>query len=215
MQDGGVRDVAEADFVRRITRLGPVPFVPEIQLYQAGGLVELWEGTGQTEPPFWGYPWAGGQALARLIVDRPELVAGRHVLDLAAGSGLVAIAAARSGAARVRATEIDPYATATIGLNAAANGVDIEVLLADILDGDGGGAEVVLAGDVFYSREMTRRVVAFLERCAGATILVGDPGRAYLPREKLEEVTRYDIPVIRELEDTDIKPTTVWRLTGR
>src|SRR5205823_6157841 len=166
-------------------------------------------------PPFWGFPWAGGQALARHVLDHPEVVAGRRVLDLASGSGLVAVAAARSGAARVRANEIDGYALAAITLNAAANGVPVAVHEGDLLDGDADGAEVVLAGDVFYSRDLATRVLAFLDRAraGGAEVLVGDPGRAYLPRHRLAEVAAHEVPVVRALEDADVKRVTVWRLS--
>jgi predicted nicotinamide N-methyase len=207
-------------FVRVHTAVGTAPYVPEVRLHIAADAFALWErtererGGGVAAPPFWAFPWAGGQALARHVLDRPEVVAGRTVLDLAAGSGLVAIAAARAGARTVRASEIDPYAVAAIGLNAALNGVTVRAELADVLDG-ATDAEVVLAGDVFYSREMAERVLAFLDRAAsrGALVLVGDPGRAYLPRPRLSEVGRHAVPVIRELEDADVKQVTVWRLT--
>jgi predicted nicotinamide N-methyase len=137
------------------------------------------------------------------------------VLDLAAGSGLVAIAAARAGAHTVTASEIDPYAVAAVALNAELNGVTVRAELADVLDG-ATDAEVVLAGDVFYSREMAERVLAFLDRAAGrgALVLVGDPGRAYLPRQRLSGVSQHAVPVIRELEDADVKQVTVWELAG-
>lgn len=213
-------------FVRGHTRLTAVPFLPELKIYLAEEAIPLWEkteaaaGGAGLAPPFWAFPWAGGQGLARYVLDHPELVAGRRVLDLASGSGLVAVAAARSGAARVIANEIDGYADAAIALNAEANEVTVDRLLGDLLDhpfaaiGDDGPAEVVLAGDVFYSREMTRRVLALLRRAqaGGATVLAGDPGRAYLPREHFDLVAEYDVPVIRDLEDADTKRTTVWRL---
>jgi predicted nicotinamide N-methyase len=210
------------DFVRAYTRLAATPHVPEVTLCLADEVIELWERTeshaGQTglAPPFWAFPWAGGQALARYVLDHPELVAGRRVLDFAAGSGLVAIAAARCGAAHVTASEIDPYAVAAIEVNAAANGVAIHATLADVCAGDGGGAEVVLAGDVFYSRPMTEQVLPFLTRArrGGAVVLAGDPGRAYLPATGLTALARYDVPVIRALEDADVKATTVWALDG-
>jgi predicted nicotinamide N-methyase len=208
-------------FVRAHTALGVPPYLPELRLHLAADAFALWEQTEQqlgggevSAPPFWAFPWAGGQALARYLLDHPDVVAGRRVLDLAAGSGLVAIAAAKAGAARVTANEIDPYAAAAIALNAAANQVDITVHLTDLLDGDAGDAEVVLAGDVFYSRAMAARVLAFLDRAqaGGARVLVGDPGRAYLPRTRLAEVTSLEVPVIRALEDANVKQATVWRL---
>jgi predicted nicotinamide N-methyase len=214
-----------ADFVRAHTRLGTVPFVPELRLYLAGEAVPLWERTerergGDQPPPFWAFAWAGGQALARYLLDHPEVARGRAALDLASGSGLVAIAAARTGAAVVTANEIDPYAAAAIAINAAANDVPVTVLLADLLDADPGRAQpeprvdLVLAGDVCYSRDMTGRVMSFLRRAraAGARVLIGDPGRAYLPRDLLRAVARYEIPVTWDLESAEVKRTTVWEL---
>ncbi|WP_373313930.1 class I SAM-dependent methyltransferase [Planosporangium flavigriseum] len=218
-EPGVTSDVKTSDFIRSHTRLNTPSAVPELLLHLADEPIELWERTEQERgdqlpPPFWAFAWAGGQALARYVLDHPELVRGRVVCDLAAGSGLVAIAAARAGAARVTAVEIDPLATAAIAVNTAANGVDVTVTLGDILDGDAAGAEVVLAGDVFYSRPMTERVLPFLQRAraGGARVLVGDPGRAYLPRALFTTVAKYDIPVTQALESADTKPTTVWEL---
>jgi predicted nicotinamide N-methyase len=208
-------------FVRDHVRLGPVPLVPEIMLHQADDPIGLWElneGEYRSEqpPPFWAFAWAGGQALARYVLDNPAQVAGRTVLDLAAGSGLVAIAAARAGASTVRAVEIDPLAIAAIDLNAKANAVTLVTTLGDILDGEAGGAEVVLAGDVFYSKAMAERVLAFLRRAAktGATVLVGDPERAFLPRRFFVPLTTVDVPVTQALESSDVKRSTVWHLPG-
>ncbi|WP_238010964.1 50S ribosomal protein L11 methyltransferase [Dactylosporangium sp. AC04546] len=208
-----------AVFVTANTRLAKVPLVPEVLLHQADEAIELWQrteadhGGAQLPPPFWAFAWAGGQALARHVLDEPGLVAGRRVLDLAAGSGLVAIAAMLAGAAEVTAVEIDPLAVAAIEVNAAANAVRVTPLLADVLD-QRVDADVVLAGDVFYSRDMTARMLGFLRAAAatGATVLAGDPGRAYLPREQLTLVAAYDVPVPQTLEDTPIKRTTVWRV---
>jgi predicted nicotinamide N-methyase len=208
-------------FVLAHTSLVPVPLVPEVRLRLADEAIELWQytekfaGGVQLPPPFWAFAWAGGQALARYVLDHPELVAGRRVLDVAAGSGLVAIAAVKAGAARVTAVEIDPLAVTAMAVNAAANGVSVDARLQDVLPGDGGDAEVVLAGDVFYSREMTGQVLEFLRRVVarGAVCLVGDPGRAYLPKDRLEFVAVYDVPVPQTLEDTPVKRTTVWRPT--
>ncbi|SCL49867.1 Predicted nicotinamide N-methyase [Micromonospora citrea] len=206
-------------FVRLHARLAPVAFVPEVRLHQADDAIGLWELTegefrSAQPPPFWAFAWAGGQALARYVTDRPELVAGRRVLDLAAGSGLVGIAAARAGAANVRAVEIDELAVAAVAVNAEANGVRVDAELGDILDGDAGGAEVVFAGDVFYSQAMTNRVLRFLLRAAraGAQVLVGDPGRAFLPRDRFDELAAYDVPVPETLESVRVKRTTVWQL---
>jgi predicted nicotinamide N-methyase len=214
---GGARGVVLAS-----TRLAPVAFVPEVRLHQAEHVLELWERvealTGRTSsaPPFWAFPWAGGQVLARYVLDHPGEVAGRRVLDVASGSGLVAIAAARSGAAAVRAAEVDELAVAAVALNAAANGVRVEVVLADLLDGDGEDAEVVLAGDVFYERAMAERVLPFLRRARrrGAAVLLGDPGRAYLPTGGLQRLAEHDVPVVGDLEDRAVKRSGVWRLDG-
>ncbi|MEW2472180.1 50S ribosomal protein L11 methyltransferase [Micromonospora gifhornensis] len=206
-------------FVRLHARLAPVAFVPEVRLHQADEPIGLWELTegefrSDQPPPFWAFAWAGGQGLARYVTDHPQLSAGRRVLDLASGSGLVAIAAARAGAAVVRAVEVDPLAVAAITLNAEANGVRVDAELADILDGEAGDAEVIFAGDVFYSAAMTNRVLRFLLRAArgGAQVLVGDPGRAFLPRDRFDELASYDVPVSEALESVRVKRTTVWQL---
>ena len=212
--------VSPAAFVRAHTRLTPVPSVPEISLHLAEEPFGLWEQTeheqhGQSlPPPFWAFAWAGGQALARYLLDHADLVAGRNVLDVASGSGLVAIAAAKAGATLVSATEIDRFAAAAIAINAQANGSKVAVSLADVLDGDGDDADVVVAGDVCYEKTMARRILEFLDRAAagGRDVLVGDPGRAYLPRTRLEPVAAYDVLVSRVLEDADVKRATVWRL---
>ncbi|MFG2040210.1 class I SAM-dependent methyltransferase [Dactylosporangium sp. NPDC048998] len=205
-----------AQFVLANTRLSPVPLTPEVHLHLADEAIELWERTesdqgAQLPPPFWAFAWAGGQALARYVLDHPALLAGRDVLDLAAGSGLVAIAAMKAGAARVTAVEIDPLAIAAIDINTRANDVAVTALLGDVLEQEP-DAGVVLAGDVFYSREMTRRMLAYLRRAAGkgATVLVGDPGRAYLPKDHLTLLAEYDVPVPQTLEDAPVKRTTVW-----
>ncbi|MER7007687.1 50S ribosomal protein L11 methyltransferase [Dactylosporangium sp. NPDC000555] len=205
-----------AQFVLANTSLSPVPLTPEVHLHLADEAIELWERTesdqgGQLPPPFWAFAWAGGQALARYVLDHPALLAGRDVLDLAAGSGLVAIAAMKAGAARVTAVEIDPLAIAAIDVNTKANDVVVTALLGDVLEQEP-DADVVLAGDVFYSREMTRRMLAYLRRAAGkgTTVLVGDPGRAYLPKDHLTLLAEYDVPVPRTLEDAPVKRTTVW-----
>ncbi|MGW4890937.1 class I SAM-dependent methyltransferase [Kitasatospora sp. NPDC004240] len=203
------------------TRLAAVPFVPEVRLHMAEDAIALWETTESERgeiglpPPFWAFPWAGGMAVTRYVLDHPDLVAGRSVLDLAAGSGLVGIAAALRGAASVRAAEIDAYAVAAIAINAEANDVRVDAEVADLLDGDGAPAEVVLAGDVFYEREMAARFLPFLRRAQarGATVIVGDPGRAYLPRERFTALAVYEVPTVADLEDADRKRTTVWRLS--
>ncbi|GAA1605541.1 class I SAM-dependent methyltransferase [Actinoplanes couchii] len=205
------------DFVRAHTVAAPVPFVPEVTLLQADDPIALWEATeeGGTSqpPPFWAFAWAGGQALARHVLDDPDLVARRSVLDLATGSGLVAVAAAKAGAAPVTANDIDPYSLAAARANAEANEVRIETVEDDLLDSDQRWG-VVLAGDVFYSREMANRVLPFLKRAAfhGSLVLVGDPGRAYLPEGLIERAV-YDVPVVEELESVLVRRTTVWQLT--
>jgi predicted nicotinamide N-methyase len=194
-----------------------------VRLHLADEAIGLWEQTEEAlggvrmPPPFWAFAWAGGQALARYVLDHPETVAGRSVLDLASGSGLVAVAAALAGAASVTASDIDRFATAAVSLNAAANGVSVSARLGDLLGGDGEGAQAVLAGDVFYERAMAERVLSFLERvrARGALVLVGDPGRAYLPRDRFESLAVYDVPVVADLEDRAVKTTTVWRLRAQ
>jgi predicted nicotinamide N-methyase len=205
------------EFIRTNTTPRPVPFVPEITLYQADEPIELWEKTEATgveqPPPFWAFAWAGGQALARHILDNPALVAGRSVLDLATGSGLVAVAAAQAGAHPVTANDIDPLSLAAAIANAAANNVPVTPIEADLLDSDDPFG-VVLAGDVFYSRQMAARVLPFLRRAAarGALVLVGDPGRAYLPAEGMIRQATYDVPVEVALESVPIRRTTIWQV---
>ena len=210
------------DFIRGHTRLLPVPHAPEIKLYLADEATALWMKTEEElgemglPPPFWAFAWAGGQALARYILDHPELVRGRRVLDVATGSGLVAIAAAMAGAARVEASEIDDFALAAIGLNAAENGVTIEVRAGDLVGADEGW-DVVLAGDISYERDMAARMTDWLEGLSrrGALALIGDPGRSYLARDRLSAVAEYRIAVSRDLEDAEIKRTQVWRFASR
>ena len=205
------------DFVRAHTRPAPVPFVPELLLHQADEPIELWELTeqagGEQPPPFWAFAWAGGQALARHLLDDPALVAGRSVLDLACGSGLVALAAARAGARPVTANDVDPYALAATTVNAAANGVAVGTVEGDLLDTDDRYG-VVLAGDVFYSRAMAARVLPYLRRAAGrgSLVLVGDPGRAYLPVEGMIRRAAYDVPVLEALESVPVRRTTIWQV---
>ena len=206
-------------FVRANTRPRPVPLVPEISLHVADEAVPLWQKTEDElgalglSPPFWAFAWAGGQALARYILDNPTLVAGKRVLDFASGSGLVAIAAAKSGARTVEACEIDDFAVAAIMLNAEANGANVQAIRADLIGRDEGW-DVVLAADVCYEREMAARAFDWLASLAarGAEVRIGDPGRTYLPRGRLERIAEYRVPVTRELEDAEIKNTGVWRL---
>lgn len=212
---------ARQAFIRANTRLLPVRHAPEISLHVADEATALWQKTEDElgeiglPPPFWAFAWAGGQALARHVIDHPGLVAGRSVLDFASGSGLVAIAAAKAGAARVEAADIDAYALAAMGLNAHANDVAIMPLGEDQIGRDGGW-QTVLAGDICYERALAARVTDWLAGLArrGADVLIGDPGRSYLPRERLDLVATYEVPVTRELEDLSVKRTSVWRLQG-
>lgn len=207
-----------AAFVRAETRLRPVPHAPEIRLHVANEATQLWQrteeelGSAGLPPPFWAFAWAGGQALARYVLDHPGVVRGLRVLDFASGSGLVAIAAARAGAATVAACDVDPFAIAAIRLNGLANGVAIEPLRLDLVGSDEGW-DTVLAGDICYERDLAGRVVEWLYALnrRGATVLIGDPGRHYLPRDRLEALATYEVPVTRALEDAEIKRTSVWR----
>jgi predicted nicotinamide N-methyase len=178
----------------------------------AEDVTPLWELTGGAEPPFWAFPWAGGQGVARYVLDNPQVVAGRRVFDLACGSGLVAIAAALAGAAQVTACDVDEMALVAAGINASANDVALTPLVADVL-ATTVDAEVVLAGDVFYDKDMAAAVLPFLFRMAagGALVLVGDPNRPYLPKDRFERVATYEVPVPRSLEGVTVLTTTVWR----
>jgi len=209
-----------AAFVRRNTAITAPPLVPEIRLHLATEMTPIWQATEETlvhnalPPPFWAFPWAGGQALARYLLDHPAEVAGRSVLDFGAGSGLVAIAAGKAGAAAVLAAEIDPFAAAAIAANAALNDVDITVQTEDLLDTVDACWEVVTAGDVCYERPMADRVTGWLRRLAasGTLVLLGDPGRAYIPSQGLVERARYVVPTSRELEDRDCREAVIWQV---
>lgn len=212
--------VDRQDFIVRNTRLMPVPLVPEISLHIAHEAVPLWQKTEDElgemglPPPFWAFAWAGGQALARYILDNPVTVAGRTVLDLAAGSGLVAIAARRAGAAHVVAADIDDFALAAVRINAGVNKVDVAACGEDLLDTLPPDVEVVLVGDLFYEKPVADRLMAWLEKAGeqGTDVLIGDPGRSYLPRDRLVSCASYQVPVTRDLEDAEIKNSQVWRL---
>jgi predicted nicotinamide N-methyase len=207
-----------AAFIRRETTIACPPLVPEIRLHLASEITPIWHATEAAleregvDPPYWAFAWPGGQALARHLLDHPELVAGRTLLDFAAGSGLAAIAAARSGAV-AEANDIDPVAAVAIGLNAALNGVEVAVSSAELTAGPCRW-KVVLAGDVCYEKPMATRVFPWLRSCAaqGALVLMADPGRAYLPADGLERVAAYDVPTSLELEDRTLRPTTLWRI---
>jgi predicted nicotinamide N-methyase len=209
-------------FIRANTRLRPVPHVPEISLFVADEAVPLWQKTEEElgeiglPTPFWAFAWAGGQALARYILDRPEIVRGKYVLDLASGSGLVAIAAMKAGAKCAVANDIDAFAMPVIALNACENNVTVKSETTDRLDPATPLEffDAVLAGDIFYERGTAARALSFLQRMKtqGALVLVGDPGRSYLPKDKMTVCAEYEVPVTRDLEDAEIKRTRVWAL---
>ena len=204
-------------FIQKETRLLPVPHAPEICLHVADEAVDLWKRTEEElaelglPPPFWAFAWAGGQALARYLLDHPETVRGKRILDFASGSGLVGIAAMKAGAAHVDATDIDAFAIEATGLNANANKVVVNAFEGDWI-GRHENWDVICAGDVCYERDMAERVTDWLFECAqqGALILIGDPGRSYLPHARLRELADYQVPVTRALEDAEVKRTKVW-----
>ena len=212
-------DQAEA-FVRANAALQSPPLLNGISLYLTHELLPVWtksEAALAAEglpPPFWAFAWAGGLALARHVIDHPALVAGRDVVDVATGSGLVAIAAARAGARSVLAFDTDPVAVAAADLNALSNAVAIRVELRDFRTLDPPRSSVVMVGDFFYERELARSLLAWLTDAhdRGSTVLIGDPGRAYLPESTLRRLAEYRIPVSREIEDGDEKTGTVWQL---
>ena len=198
-----------------VTRL---TLVPEIRLYLAQDAIIWWarmeaHAGNRLSPPFWASAWMGGQAVARYVLDHPEVVAGRRVLDVASGSGLVAIAAGLAGAAHTTANDIDPYAAIAVGLNAKLNGVDVAVSCGDLLGGDGGDAEVVLAGDVFYDERMAESVMAFFGRVTarGGVVLVGDPERGHLPRARMRTVATYAAGTAADFIDAERTHTRVLR----
>jgi predicted nicotinamide N-methyase len=208
------------DFILANTKLLPVPLVPEIKLHLAEESLPIWQKieaeleVSNIPPPYWAFAWAGGQALARYVLDHASLVAGRHVLDLGSGSGLAAIAAAKARAGAVQAAEIDAFAIAAITLNAEANGVTVMTIERDLLADTQASAEVLLVGDLFYEKALAERTLAYCEQAQAhqALVLVGDPQRSYFPRHRFEPLAEYAVPVTRELEDSEIKRTAVWRL---
>ena len=208
-------------FIRANTAIGSPSLVPEIKLYLASEVTPLWHATeatlqkSQLPPPYWAFTWPGGQALARHLLDHPALISGKHVLDIGAGSGLVAIAAKQAGAASVTAAEIDAFASAAIRLNAVLNKVTIETECRDLI----GGASrwnTILVGDMCYERPLAERLTGWLSELAarGATVFLGDPGRAYLPQEGLTEIARYTVPTSLDLEDRASRETVIWQLGG-
>ena len=202
--------------VRARTAPAPVPLVPEITTWQATDLTPLWHATSAElarydASPFWAFPWAGGQALARHLLDHPALVRGRRVLDFATGSGLVAIAAAQAGAAQVVGSDIAPFCEAVVPMNCQLNGVSFELRLDDLMGQPLEGFDLVVAGDVFYEQPFAGRAIAWFRELAarGVPVLAGDPGRLYTPREGVRDVARYAVPVSREIEERDIMQTWV------
>ena len=206
-------------FILAQTAIAAPPLTPEIKLHLATEITPIWEATETTlaemnlPPPYWAFAWAGGQALTRFLLDHPDWVKGKAVLDFAAGSGLSAIGAAKAGAAKVQAAEIDDFAIAAIRLNAGINDVAIELVREDLV-GVEPRWDVVLAGDVCYERPMAERVIAWFRALAGrgVAVLMGDPGRAYLPQSGLLELARHQVPTSLELEDRTMRETIVWRL---
>ena len=206
-----------ARFIRENTQLHEPPLIPEIRLHLAS---EIWQMTEEEleksglPPPFWAFAWAGGQALARYILDNPEIVRGQRVLDFGSGSGLIAIAAMKAGAAMALAADIDAFAAAAIALNAETNNVVIAAATDDLVGTANRGWDIVLVGDMCYEGPLAARIETWLRKLAGegTTVLIGDPGRTYLPKSGLEKLVSYAVKTTRELEDTDVRNTSVWRL---
>jgi predicted nicotinamide N-methyase len=212
--------VSKSDFIRQNTSVMTPPLVPEVKLHLAHEAVPLWQKTEEElgemglAPPFWAFAWAGGQALARYVLDHSSSVENRKVLDLATGSGLIAIAAARAGSTSIIAADIDEFATTAAEMNAKLNQVSLDIKLEDLLHQQPPATDVILVGDLFYEKSLAARCLAWLRKAQeqGAQILIGDPGRSYLPQEQLEKLAEYNVPVTRDLEDAEIKRTAVWRL---
>lgn len=210
-----------AQFIREVTEVSQPPACPEIDLWMATEVTPLWEATEATlmrvnlPPPYWAFCWAGGQALTRYVLDNPDLVRGKRVLDFAAGSGASAIAAAKNGALCVQAADIDPLAMAVIAMNAALNGVDVQVLDGDVV-GRACEWDVVVAGDICYERPMTEYIFPWLRQlaAAGAQVIMADPGRAYLPKHGLLEMARTTVSTNLDLEDRTRREVVVYRIVG-
>jgi predicted nicotinamide N-methyase len=212
---------ARRAFIRANTEIMSPPLVPEVLLHLAHEALPIWQKTEEElgaiglPPPFWAFAWAGGQALARHVLDNPEIVRAKRVLDLASGSGLVAIAAMKAGAASAAATDIDQFAIEAAIVNASLNNVPITPLAGDLLEKDPPhDIDVILVGDLFYEKHLATHCLDWLNQAheLAIDVLIGDPGRSYLPKDKLKRVADYAVPVTRELEDTEIKKTAVWRL---
>jgi predicted nicotinamide N-methyase len=207
-------------FILANTRLQAPPHTPELKLHLADEVTPIWRMTEEElgeiglPPPFWAFAWAGGQALARYLLDHPHEVAGKRVVDFATGSGIVAIAARLAGAAEVLGADIDSFCAAAVALNAVANGVAIDFTDANLLEAPAPAADLILAADVFYEQPFAGQVTAWLmaARAAGSRVLIGDPRRSYFPKAELTQLAEYRVPTTRELEDSEIKRTAVWSL---
>lgn len=214
------RAAAAQAFIKANTRVLTPPLVPEITLHLAEESVPIWQKTEEelgemnVAPPYWAFAWAGGQALARYILDNPALLSGKSVLDLGSGSGLTAIAAMKAGAKSALASDLDQFSLAAVHLNAALNDVALQTTAGNLLEKPPGAFEVVLVGDLFYERSLADLVSKFIDAAAaaGALVLIGDPQRNYFPKGRFVSAAEYRVPVTRELEDAEIKRTSVWRL---
>lgn len=206
------------NFIVENTSILSPPLVPEITLHLAHEALPIWQKTEDEleqiglPPPFWAFAWAGGQALARYILDSPELVRGKRVVDIASGSGLVAIAAMKAGAHSVLAADIDKFSEAAMQVNSELNGVQISITTQDLLMNPAEDFDVILVGDLFYEKTIAEKCFAWLQHAKAETILIGDPGRSYLPKDKLIKIVTYAVPVSRDLEDAEIKQSAVWKL---
>jgi predicted nicotinamide N-methyase len=208
-----------AAFIRENTVVEAPRLVPEIKLHLVHEITPIWEATEKEmnevdlSPPYWAFAWAGGQALARYIIDNPAIVAGKTVLDFGAGGGIAGIAAAMAGAARIEAADIDPFAAAAVALNAALNGASVEITTRDLIDVEPAW-DVILAGDICYEGPVAARIEAWFRRisASGVRVYIGDPGRTYLPKEGLEKITAYAVRTTREIEDTDLRNACVWQV---
>lgn len=208
------------DFILSNTAILSPPLVPEVLLHIATEAVPLWQKTEEElgeiglPPPFWAFAWAGGQALSRYILDHPETVRGQHIIDLASGSGLVAIAAMRAGAANALAADIDEFSATAIALNATLNDVSLSITTEDLLCAATPDCDAILVGDLFYEQSLAARLLDWLVTAQrrGTKILIGDPGRTYLPKDRLTQLATYSVPVTRDLEDAEIKQGAVWTL---